>query len=187
MKEIQDTGVRGYLKWLQADQPQLYIAVAPIIAQRIPEAFSDHEQSLAQGALMGLAQDGADPGLTEFTPDLPAYMISGASTGSTVDVANAANTGAASSGVVGLIQGIVNDVAQAKLNQAQLDAYKQLNATQAQRISAGLNPLLISSSSLGIPFISGVAGQQPVTGGTALLMVGGILGLLIFLGRRGRA
>jgi hypothetical protein len=50
---IVDTGVRGYLKWLKADQPGIYKAVAAAIVQQAPRAFSDFEQSRAMGALMG--------------------------------------------------------------------------------------------------------------------------------------
>src|SRR5882762_6115652 len=42
MQEISETGIRGFLKWFAAAQPALYKKVAPIVAQKAPEAFSDY-------------------------------------------------------------------------------------------------------------------------------------------------
>lgn len=185
---IQDTGVRGYLKWLKSDQPGLYATVAPIIAQRIPEAFSDREQSIAQAALMGLADDGDAPdffvGITPYSPDQTPSSASAGQDGG--DVASAANTGAASSGIMGTIANLVNTFAQYKLNSQQADIFKQVNAQQAQAVAAGNPPLAIRTTSLGIPFISGPGASGGTLTGAAVA-VAAVVGLLIFLGRRGRA
>ncbi len=188
---ITDTGVRGYLKWLKADQPGLYATVAPVIAQRVPEAFSDREQSIAQAALMGLAQDDAAPGETTFFGTTPPFLPDQTTSSASAvqgggDVASAANTGAASSGVMGSILGIVNTFAQYKLNAQQNDIFQQVNAQQAARVAAGLPVNEVSTSKLGVPFISGPASNAgKITG--AAIGVATVVGLLIFLGRRGRA
>jgi hypothetical protein len=190
---IQDTGVRGYLKWLKSDQPGLYATVAPIIAQRVPEAFSDREQSIAQAALMGLADDAAAPDSTPFYIGISPYspddqsMSSASAVQDGGDVASAANTGAASSGIMGAIANIVNSVAQYKLTSQQNDIFKQVNAQQAQAVGAGNPPLAIRTTSLGIPFISGPAAKAGVTLSGAAVAVATVVGLLLFLGRRGRA
>lgn len=55
---IQETGIRGYLKWLKHDQPAIYQIIAPHIVQQVPQAFSDFEQSRAMGSLMGTTSGG---------------------------------------------------------------------------------------------------------------------------------
>lgn len=181
MKNIIDTGVRGYLKWLQQDQPAIYAAAAPIIAQKVPEAFSDREQSIAMGSLMGLSDDA--------TSDA-AWLLTDSGTGSAsagaTDVASAANSGAASSSITSAIASIVNGITQAYTTKQAADVAQQLNAQQLQRVAAGLSPLTISSNSLGIPTIMGAVAANPLTsGGLVLALVAG-LGLLFALkGKRG--
>lgn len=200
MKDINETGVRGYLTWLKKDQPNVYAAVAPIIAQRVPEAFSNYEQSLAQGTLMGFGDDVTDTSAgttTDFSDsggfvDTGAVMVSqpSASSGATaapaVDVSQAANNGASTAAAVGLIGSIVNAFTQTKLAQTQAQTAAQINQQQLQRAQLGLAPLSVSSSSLGIPFISGMVGQSPVTSGTVLLALAG-LGAYLLFGRKGKA
>jgi len=168
MSEIIDTGLRGYLKWLRRDQPGIYRKVAPVLAAKIPEAFSDREQSHALGVLMGLGDD-AEPG------------ASGAST----DVADAANTGAASPSITGIIGNLVAAAGQVYLTKTQLDALKQVNNMQLQRVNAGLNPLDVSGLNFGIPTVNvGVAPKTLAAGGT--LLIGGLLlvGAFMLLGSK---
>jgi len=157
MKPITDTGVRGYLKWLQQDQPNLYKAIAPHLVQRSPHAFSDHEQSLALGAL-ALADDAAASGTTT-TFDASTDPFSGASAPAT-DVASAANVGAASPSFVQDVENLITGVLQTKaavdLQQAQTDQLIALNKAQLQIAAAGGTPLMTSSTSLGIPSIKAV-------------------------------
>jgi hypothetical protein len=42
MEEIRETGIRGFLKWLQQAQPAIYAKAAPQITQKVPNAFSDY-------------------------------------------------------------------------------------------------------------------------------------------------
>jgi hypothetical protein len=173
MKAITDTGVRGYLKWLKADQPNLYMMVAPVIAQTVPGAFSNHEQSMAQGTLMGFSQDGT--GSSDSSDG-----SSASATG--LDVANAANTGAVSSDITAAIQGIVNGYSQVTLQRAQLQALQTINNTQLARAAAGLPPLMTTSNSMGVPTISGVSGQTTVSSTTLLWVAAAVA---VFLAMRG--
>lgn len=177
---IQDTGVRGYLKWLQQDQPGIYKLIAAHIVQQAPEAFSDYEQSRAMGVLMGL---GDDAGITT-TFDSTDVFGNPAAAGTT-DVANAANAGASSPSVTSIISGLVGAASQIFLVKNQLDTQKQMNAVQLQRMQMGLAPLNMSSLSLGIPQVNvGLSSGTLTGGGVALAVVAG-LGLLFALGRGG--
>jgi hypothetical protein len=198
MQNIQDTGVRGYLKWLQQDQPGLYTRVAPLIAQRVPEAFTDYEQSMAQGALMGFAQDGgAAPGVTTYFGDSTDSFNPSAgasSTGTTTttttpatpDVASAANSGAASPSIISAITGLVSTAAQVFLGDQQLNALMAVNQAQLTRAAAGLPPLATSTGALGVPTIGGIsATTAATTGGTLLLGLAAIVGIGWLLSRHG--
>lgn len=185
MQNITDTGLRGYLKWVQQDQPNVYKIVAPMIAQRFPQAFSDHEQSVAFGFL---ADDAS--GTSTYFGDTPAFDTS-ASSGSTVDVAQAANTGASSPSLVNDIANLVSSVttglAKYQLTQAQIQAVNNVNQAQAAHAAAGGTPLQISSSSLNIPFISGISPTATTAVSSTLAVALGVGGLLWFLSKRKRA
>jgi hypothetical protein len=172
--DIQDTGVRGYLKWLKQDQPGLYMKAAAIIAQQVPEAFSDREQSQAMGALMGFADDAT--GITTFFGD----SSSSASAGT--DVASAANSGASSSSIVSDIGNIVSALGQVYLAKSQVDTLNQVNQIQLQRAAAGLPPLNTSSLSLGVPQVQVGLNSQTLTGGGIALAVVAVLGLAFLVG-----
>src|SRR6516162_8074928 len=172
MMNITDTGLRGYLRWLQADQPAIYKAVAPQIAQLLPQVFSDYEQSLAQGALFGLSDDvtTTDTGTATLFSTTDAFNPSGASAqvaapsaSSSPDVASVANTGPASPDITQAIANLVGSAAQAYMSvnaqQATIDAYKQINAAQLQRAQTARSPLSVTSGSMNIPVVSGVSGQ----------------------------
>lgn len=166
MSEITDTGVRGYLKWLKLTQPAIYVKVAPVLAAKVPEAFSDREQSNALGALLGLGDD-AEAG------------ASGAST----DVADNANTGAASSSITGIIGNLVTAAAGVYYAKNQLDTLKQINDMQLQRVAAGLRPLEIDPSTFGVPTVNvGVAGTTLAAGGGLLIGLGLLVGAFLLLG-----
>ncbi len=186
MTNIQDTGVRGYLKWLQQDQPGIYAVIAPHIVQQAPEAFSDYEQSHAMGTLMGLGDDGLT---TTF--DTTDAFGNPTTTVSAPDVAAAANSGSSSPSVTSIISGLVSAAGQIYLAKSQVDTLTQVNNIQLQRAQMGLPPLPTSSLSLGIPQVNvGLSSSTMTAGGATLAVVGG-LGLLLFLGlksgNRGRA
>ena len=169
---IQDTGVRGYLKWLQQDQPDIYKLIAPHLAQRAPEAFSDFEQSRAQGVLMGLGD-----GVTTYFGD-----SSDDTSGSTTDVASAANSGAGSPSVTSVIANLVSAAGQIFLAKSQVDTLNQVNQIQLQRAQMGLAPLNTSSLSLGVPQVNVGLSQGTLTGGGIALAVVAGLGLLLAFG-----
>lgn len=161
---ITDTGIRGYLKWLQQDQPGIYTLIAPHLAQQAPEAFSDFEQSRAQGSLMGLGDDTSDA----------------------TDVASAANSGASAPSVTALISNLVSAASQVYLAKSQVDTLNQINQMQLQRAQLGLRPLDTSSLSLGIPQVNvGLSSGTLTGGGIALAVVAG-LGLLLAFGGGGK-
>ncbi len=166
MSEITDTGVRGYLKWLRKTQPAIYMKVAPVLAAKLPEAFSDREQSHAMGALMGLGDD-AEAG------------ASGAST----DVADNANTGAASSSITGIIGNLVNAAATGYYTYEKLSTLKQLNDMQLQRVAAGLRPLEIDPETFGVPTVNVGVAPGTIKAGSALVIgLGLLVGAFLLLG-----
>lgn len=185
-----DTGLRGYLKWLQADQPGLYKIVAPQIAQRLPRAFSDYEQSSAMGALWGLGQD--DTSASGTAPsDVPDawWDPSGASaTGTTTspDVASVANSGPTSpdiaASVLNIVNGAIQTYGQYQTSQAKLDAMKQVNQAQMQHAAAGTPMLDIKSNSSGFPQIVGTIPQA--TGGSLAVAAVVVVAVLFFMQSR---
>jgi len=182
---IQDTGIRGYLLWLKHDQPGIYREVAPQIAQYVPEAFSNREQSQAMGALMGLGSDttGGAYGLTTFFGDDTGFnttAVPGAGS-SAADVATAADSGTSTPSITSTIASLVSAVGQVYLAKSQVDTLNQVNQIQLQRAQAGLAPLNTSSLGLGVPQVNvGVAPGTIKAGGIGLAVVVG-LGLLWFL------
>lgn len=189
MRQITDTGIRGYLKWLQQDQPQLYVKAAPLIAQSVPGAFSDREQSLGMGYLMqGFADDSSAIGVTTYFGD---GSSSSSASAATPDVASAANAGASSPDITSQIGSIISNLASAfttvKLGQDQLNTLNQVNQIQLQRAQAGLPPLNTSSLQLGVPTVNfGLSSSTLQTGGGVLLAVAGIIGAAILLGGKKR-
>lgn len=179
MTNIQDTGIRGYLKWLQLDQPGIYAVIAPHIAQQAPEAFSDYEQSHAMGTLMGLGDDGLT---TTF--DSTDMFGNPTTTTNPPDVANAANSGASSPSITSIISGLVGAAGQIFLAKSQVDTLKQVNDVQLQRAQMGLPPLNTSSLSMGIPQVNVGLGSSAMTATGGTLAVVGGLGLLLFFGLR---
>jgi len=187
MRSITDTGIRGFLKWLQQDQPGIYARAAPIIAQQVPDAFSDREQSMTMGALMGLADDAA-PGTTTFFGDSAAFDDSASvptdgSAATTTDVANAANSGAASPSTTSVIGNIVNSVAQYFLTKQQADIHAQATQQQLSLAAAGLPPNATSTTSLGVRMTTAGASVGGISGNVVAI---GLLaaGLWFAFGRR---
>jgi hypothetical protein len=57
MKQITETGVRGFLKWFKAVQPGIYQKIAPALPKIAPAAFSDYHAGGWRTA--GLSRDDA--------------------------------------------------------------------------------------------------------------------------------
>lgn len=190
MQNIIDTGVRGYLMWLKQDQPGLYALVAPQIAQQVPEAFSDYEQSMVQGSLMGFADD--TPfyvGITPYTGQAQASSTDSsttttATTDSTPDVVSAANSGPTDASIVSAISNIVSAASKAYTDYSTQSIVNQASQLQLQRMAAGLPPANLSTKTLGA---SVLALTTPSTGGGigggAIVAVLALIGFAAFASR----
>jgi len=74
-----------------------------------------------------------------------------------VDVAMAANIGPTSSAIVGTVGSLVNLASSAYLTTQAAQAQSNLVNVQLQRAAAGLPPLTTTTSSLGIPMVTGTS------------------------------
>lgn len=214
---IQETGIRGYLKWLKQDQPAIYKSIAAHIVTQAPDAFSNLEQSRAMGSLMGSTSDGWHSGpdwsdrpgsyyrwsnpavLANPYGNIPAGLgayTSGnepngfGSLGDDSDVASAANTGSSSASVTSIIGNLVSAASQVFLAKNQSDILKQVNQIQLQRAQMGLSPLDVSSVNLGVPQLQVGLNKQTLTGGGIALGIAALLGLAFLMksgGSSGRA
>lgn len=202
MQEITESGVRGFLRWLQIVQPDIYKKAAPLIARQVPAAFGDYNAGGWRTAGMTPAQAVEQLGYIGDT--MPEIIVTGGSTPisytggaplfdtgpitvaapPTIDVAMAANQGGASSGTTDLIGSIVKGISSLYLGKKQADIQQQVVNTQLQRAALGLPPLPQSLSQLGVPMVN-----VGLSGSTGWIVGGGIaavFALLMFGGRRGR-
>lgn len=167
MNEINETGVRGFLKWYQQAQPGLYKKIAPEVAKHVPAAFTDYHNG--HWKIAGLGQSDA---LQQLSVD-PSLIRA-----PTVDVSTAANDGAASSSITDTISNIVKGISTLYLTKKQADIQQQVVNTQLQRAAAGLPPLPTSLSNLGVPQVNvGLSGGM----GTGLVVAGSVAALLFIL------
>lgn len=174
MVQIQDTGVRGFLKWLKSPdgQPGLYKVIADKISAHVPGAFDDYHAGNWKIAGLGQAE-----ALQQLSID-PSLV-----TAPTVDVSDAANNGGTSSSITDTISNIVKGISTLYMTKKQADIQQQVVNTQLARAAAGLPPLPTNLANLGVPQVN--VGLQSGTG-TALAVGGGIL-LLVFLMSRRRS
>lgn len=181
---ITDTGIKGFLKWMKADNPGLYQKVAPVLAQKVPEAFSGYEASKTRTARLGLLADitQSSPGLVDISFD-PAQLVQSDQAAQSVsdasDVSDVANQGSSTPTVTSLITNIVGGLSSLYMAKNQVDIQNKVTAIQLQRAQAGLPPLPIDTSRLGVPQVAiGIAPQTQ-----SILMWGAIgLGAFILLG-----
>lgn len=190
MTQINDTGIKGFLKWLKSEQPGIYVKAAPIIAQQVPAAFSGYnaggwsvvglDRMSAMQRLGALADTSDD---TLMPVDVTAQLIG---TGPTVDVSTAANSGASSSGLASTISSIVGGISALYLTKQQANIQQQVVNTQLARAAAGLPPLPASLSNLGVPQVQ--VGLNASTGSGLMIAAGlGLVALLFMMGGRKRA
>lgn len=182
--DIQATGTRGFLKWLQQDQPAIYARVAPQLPQKAPQLFSDFE---AAGGPMGayqrrLAGLGDDSSTGLIAPiDLSAATDTTSSI-PTVDVADAANSTAPDGSTANWLSSLIGGIGSAYMSVTQAQTNQQIVNAQLQRAQAGLPPLAISSSASGIPTITaGLSSTNWLLIGGGLLALGA---LFLFSGKR---
>lgn len=185
---IYDTGIKGFLKWMKADNPGLYAKVAPVLAQKVPQAFSTYEATKARlgrlanyhlGRLGDTTQ--SSPGLVDISFD-PGQLVTTDSATQAVsdasDVSDVANSGSSTPSITSLITGIVGGISSLYLAKNQVDIQKQVTAIQLQRAQSGLPPLPISTAQLGVPQVA--IGLSTST--QSMLLWGGLgLGALVLL------
>lgn len=164
MRDINDTGTRGFLKWLQADQPGIYARIAPNLPRLAPQLFSDFE---AGGAAAGAHRRAAGMGDVTLQP----IDVTATGTVPTVDVADAANSTATDGGTASWLSSLINGVSSAYMTVTQANTNQQIVNAQLQRAAQGLPPLSISSGAAGVPTITAGASSSSllIWGGLALL------------------
>ncbi len=185
MDEIKETGIRGFLKWLQVAQPAVYAKAAPQIAKNIPAAFSDYHAGGWRTAGLSPSQavdklNGLGIGPEAIQLDSLSFDTSSVSAPKPVDVSTAANAGDASTSTTDLIGGIVKGVSSLWMTKQQVDIQNKVVNTQLARAAAGLPPMNVDLSQYGVPRVS--VGLSTGTG-TALGIGAAIVAAIFFLPR----
>lgn len=188
---ITATGMRGFLQWLQQDQPAVYEAAASKIAKAAPRSFSGFNGSvlrsmrLASGRrsmqLRGygsLGDCGATCGIS--LASVPTCSIAVAPN-VCIDTSCAANTGTTCSSSLTGVANIISAVAGAALTAQQQATYNNMVSTQLARAQSGLQPLVLSSTAAGVPLIPGLTSSSS---GTLMLVGGAALVLYLLFGRK---
>jgi len=183
MEEIKETGIRGFLKWLQMTQPAVYAKAAPEIAKNIPAAFSDYHAGGWRTAGLSPSQavdklNGLGIGPEAIQLDSLSFDTSSVSAPKPVDVSTAANEGDASTSTTDLIGGIVKGVSSLWMTKQQVDIQNKVVNTQLARAAAGLPPMNVDLSQYGVPRVS--VGLSTGTG-TALGIGAAIVAAIFFL------
>jgi hypothetical protein len=180
---ITDTGLKGFLLWLKADQPAVYAATASKIAKAAPRGFSGFNGSLkmsrrlaAANRSMRLRGLGDCCGLTSV--GICSALMS---PNICIETSCAANSGSTCSSDLTGIANIISSVAGAALTAAQQAQYNSMVTSQLARAQTGLAPLTLSSSSSGIPLLSGLTSGGT---GTVLLLGGGAVLLYLLFGKK---
>jgi hypothetical protein len=186
VQAIGSTGLRGFMKWLQQDQPAVYAATAAKIAKAAPKGFSGFNGSALRAALLRSGRRSMQLrgygglgccGIQSVGTCSATCGTSAINWGTCTSCA--ANTGATTGTCLTGIANIINSVAGAALTVQQQSEYSSLVQQQLGRAQAGSSPLTISSSSAGVPLIGGLSGT-----GSVLLLVGGAGVLLYLLSRK---
>jgi hypothetical protein len=186
---ISSTGLQGFMKWLQQDQPAIYAATAAKIAKAAPKGFSGFNGSLVQN--MRLAQGRRSMRLRGYTlggccgsmgcsVSLSTVQAACAITPvvGCIDTSCAANTGTTCASTLTGVANIITAASSAVLSAQQQSAYDSLVSTQLSRAQSGLTPLGLSSTAAGVPVVSGSSlGVSTTSGGTLLLIGAALLAL----------
>lgn len=182
---ISATGMRGFLQWLQQDQPAIYAAAASKIAKAAPRSFSGFNGSVLRSMKLQAGRRSMQlRGLGDCS------CISLAAVGNCdlniapnvcIDTSCAANSGTTCASSLTGVANIISAVAGAALTAQQQAAYNNMVSTQLARAQGGLSPLTLSSSAAGIPIISGLTSS---TTGTVALLAGAGLLLYLLFGRK---
>lgn len=178
---ITATGLKGFLKWLQQDQPAVYAATAAAIAKAAPKGFSGFNGSALRTAQMRTGRRSMH--LRGLGCCLCSVGVCAATCGSSsinwgsTCTSCAANTGAytCNSSLTG-IANIITSVTGAALTAAQQSQYNALLQQQLSRAGSGLPPQTLSSSGVGVPQIGSLG-----TSGSLMLWLGGSAVVLYLL------
>jgi hypothetical protein len=201
---VTETGIQGFLKWLQRENPQAYQHIAPALPAMDPRMFSDYNQSRAQivrgragvaslaaragrmGALGQAEYSSQIPTLSES--DLTPVNVSADDSTLTmaiptnVDTTDAANQGSGTSTAsTDWISSAIHGITSLWLTKSQLQTSQAITNLQLQRAQAGYAPLNIGLGANGIPVFGAMGG-----GSTLLLLGGGLLVLFMLMRGGGR-
>lgn len=209
---ITETGMRGFLKWYQREQPDLYKKVAPTIAAVAPSIFSDYNQSVtasirnvsagvgqrARTKTMGrLGQDPTDYGynlnpdltvsdssITGVGVDVPSATLDALTLQTPpIDTADAANQGPVLGTVTQAVAQAIAGVTGAYATVVHQQTANAITQLQLQRASQNLPPLNIGMNANGIPTFSAAA----IGGSSVVLGLGLLIGAYLLFGRGGRS
>jgi hypothetical protein len=178
---ISATGLKGFLQWLQQDQPGIYAATASKIAKAVPKGFSGFNGSAKTAARLAVGRRSMRlRGYGGLGCCAIQSVGTCAATGSTpnfcIDTSCAANSGATCASSLTGVANIISSVAGAALSASEANTYNNLVQTQLARASTGLSPLQLSSTTAGVPTVtSALSGST----GTLLLVAGA--GLLLWM------
>lgn len=178
---ISATGLKGFLQWLQQDQPGIYAASASKIAKAVPKGFSGFNGSAKTAARLAVGRRSMRlRGYGGLGCCAIQSVGTCAATGSTpnfcIDTSCAANSGATCASSLTGVANIISSVAGAALSASEANTYNNLVQTQLARASTGLSPLQLSSTTAGVPTVtSALSGST----GTLLLVAGA--GLLLWM------
>jgi hypothetical protein len=181
VQAIGATGLKGFLQWLQQDQPAIYAATASKIAKAVPKGFSGFNGSAKTAARLAVGRRSMrlrgygglgccavqSVGTCAATACTPNFNIC---------TSCAANSGATCSSSLTGVASIINSVAGAALSASELANYNSMVQSQLARASTGLPPLTLSSGAVGVPTVSSALSGST---GTILLVAGA--GLLLWM------
>lgn len=162
---ITEKGPKGFLKWLKQDQPKLYAAIAPKLAQMVISAKKTN-------ALSGFGDPLTDSLTADFTVDTSALTNLPA-----LNIDTAASSAPASSSFSTVLQTLIQGAGAALLTKQQLDTAQKVTDIQLQRAQQGLAPL--NTSALGLPGVGVNVGLSDST--SKLVMYGGLALLAVLL------
>lgn len=200
---VTETGMQGFLKWLQRENPTAYQHIAPALPAVDPRMFSDYNQSRAQivrgragvASLAARAGRMGALGQAEYSTQLPVLAESDltpinvsvddstltTAVPTNVDTTDAANQGSGTSTAsTDWISSAIHGITSLWLTKAQLQTSQAITNLQLQRAQAGYAPLNIGLGANGIPVFGNALG-----GGSTLLLLGGGLLVLFMLMRGG--
>jgi hypothetical protein len=174
LPNIQATGARGFLQWLAADQPGLYMRVLPVLKAQVPQLWSDQVQSdvvTNLGRLFALGQDDESDDSTEYIQPVSPDFIEPVSLD--ISAADEADTGSLDPSTASSVSGIIGNALSSVSNSSLANTIATVVGGQLQNASAGLPPSAASTSALGQAFSSITSSS------TALWLIGGGVALVL--------